>query len=36
MKSFMPPLVLMIVCIVVSGLLAFASDLTAPKKRQAQ
>lgn len=36
MKSFMPPLVLMIVCIVVSGLLAFASDLTAPKIEQAQ
>ncbi len=36
MKSFMPPLVLMIVCVVVSGLLAFASDLTAPKIEQAQ
>lgn len=36
MKNFMPPLVLMTVCIIVSGLLAFANDLTLPKIEKAQ
>lgn len=36
MKKIMPPLVLTIICIIVSGVLAFASDLTAPKIEQAQ
>lgn len=36
MKSFMPPLVLTIVCVAVSGLLAFANNLTAPKIKEAQ
>lgn len=36
MKSFTPPLVLALVCIAVSGLLAFANQLTAPRIAQAQ
>ncbi len=36
MKSFTPPLVLSVVCIAVSGLLAFANQLTAPRIAKAQ
>jgi len=36
MKAFIPPFVLMMVCIVVSGLLAFANDITLPKIEEAQ
>ena len=36
MKSFTPPLVLALVCVAVSGLLAFANQLTAPRIAQAQ
>ena len=36
MKHFLPPFVLMAVCIIVSGLLAFANDLTLPKIEKAQ
>lgn len=36
MKSFTPPLVLALVCIAVSGLLAFANQLTAPRIAKAQ
>lgn len=36
MKKFAPPLVLMTVCIIVSGLLAFANHLTKPKIEAAQ
>lgn len=36
MKSFTPPLALALVCIAVSGLLAFANQLTAPRIAQAQ
>lgn len=36
MKSVTPPLVLALVCVAVSGLLAFANQLTAPRIAQAQ
>lgn len=36
MKSFTPPLVLSVICIAVSGLLAFANQLTAPRIAKAQ